>query len=49
MRFDPISIPMVETYGDIDTLHDEAVNLRITRPNVVCLACNSASFVLCAG
>jgi maleate isomerase len=45
MRFDPISIPMVTTYGDIDTLHDEAVNLRITRPSAVFLACNSASFV----
>ncbi|NER87929.1 hypothetical protein [Moorena sp. SIO3A2] len=44
-RFDPISIPMVETYGDFDTVYDAAVTLSIVRPSVSLLACNSGSFV----
>jgi len=45
MRFDPLSISMLETYGDIEIIRDAAVTLRITRPGVVFLACNSGSFV----
>ena len=44
-RFEPISVEMVKTYGDTDTINDAAITLGITRPSVTLLACNSGSFV----
>jgi len=43
--YDPISISMVQTYADVDTIYDAALTLRITRPSVVIFACNSGSFI----
>lgn len=44
-RFEPISVEMVSSYGDVNVISDAAQTLTITRPNVVAFCCNSCSFV----
>lgn len=44
-RFDPISVEMVGSYGDIQIIKDSARTLEITRPDIVVFCCNSCGFV----
>lgn len=44
-RFEPISVDMVASYGDLDVIADAARTLKITRPDSVIFCCNSCSFV----
>lgn len=44
-RFDPISVEMVGSYGDMRIVEEAAKTLEITRPEVVVFCCNSCGFV----
>lgn len=44
-RFDPISVEMVGSYGDMRIVEESAKTLEITRPDVVVFCCNSCGFV----
>jgi maleate isomerase len=44
-RFEPISVAMVASYGDLDVVREAALTLRITRPHATLFSCNSCSFV----
>lgn len=44
-RFEPISVEMVGSYGDIQVVVESAKTLQITRPDVVVFCCNSCGFV----
>ena len=44
-RFDPISVDMVASYGDLEKIREAAETLAITRPHVTMFCCNSCSFV----
>lgn len=44
-RFDPISVEMVASYGDLEAIRSAAETLAITRPHVTMFCCNSCSFV----
>jgi maleate isomerase len=43
--FDPISVEMVGSYGDMRIVEQAAKTLEITRPEVVVFCCNSCGFV----
>ncbi|ETW94762.1 MAG: hypothetical protein ETSY1_33470 [Candidatus Entotheonella factor] len=44
-RDEPISVSMLEPFSDVESISEAAETLRITRPTVVGLACNSGSFL----
>lgn len=44
-RFDPISVEMVGSYGDMRVVEESARTLLITQPDVVVFCCNSCGFV----
>lgn len=44
-RFEPISVEMVGSYGDMRILEESARTLQITQPDVVVFCCNSCGFV----
>ena len=44
-RFEPISVDMVASYGDLSLIAEAARTLKITRPDSVIFCCNSCSFV----
>lgn len=44
-RFEPISVEMVGSYGDMAVVEESAKTLEITQPDVVVFCCNSCGFV----
>jgi len=44
-RFEPISVEMVGSYGDMRVVEESARTLQITQPDVVVFCCNSCGFV----
>lgn len=44
-RFEPISVEMVRSYGEVAAIEDAAQTLAITRPQAVGFSCNSCTFV----
>jgi len=44
-RFEPISVEMVSSYGDLDVIREAALTLQITRPHATLFSCNSCGFV----
>lgn len=44
-RFNPISVDMVGSYGNLAVIENSALTLGITRPEVVVFCCNSCGFV----